>query len=312
MTKIGIFVTSTPVFGDNEKYIFLKKHGYEIFEHPSARIRSAYIAGDIKTRVNELYDLLEDDSIDILMGFWGGFNTNQILPFLDYEKFKKYPKPIVGYSDISALLLAVHKMAGIKTYMGPAAISFEKKNKYEYSLDYLERVIIKKEKEIIIKDSPTFVDDLTFITGDIKTQRKQKSKGRKIYKEGIAEGKIIASNLQTLLVLAGTPYFPDLKNKILFLEEDEEAPVQMIHRFFTHLSQVINLKEIKGICIGRYSKNSGFNKQNTEEFIYDDVFSKLKIPIIYNLDFGHTDPLITIPIGGKAYINTYENIIKFY
>ena len=142
-------------------------------------------------------------------------------------------------------------------------------------------------------------------------KRIQKNEGRKIYKEGEAEGEIIAANLQKLMVLAGTKYFPNLEKKILFLEEEELQPMLMIHRFFTHLLEVVNLQKVKGICIGRFCEKSGFSKDDPETFIYNRVFSNLNIPIIYNLDFGHSDPLFTIPMGGQCYINTKENVIKF-
>ena len=313
MTTIGIFATSSGVLGDEStRYGFLKKCGYKIIEHPQVRLNNGHTAGSIQDRIQALYELLENDKVDILMAYWGGANTNQILPYLDYKKFKKYNKPIVGFSDTSALLLAVNKLSNIKTYMGPCGITFDKKNKFKYSLNYFEKIVVNKEPEVIVKDSSQYVDDLFYINGDVKSLQKQKSKGRQIYKHGICEGKVIASNLQTLMVLAGTRFFPNLNNKVLFIEEDEMATTSMIHRFFTHLSQVLDLNILKGILIGRFSKNSGFNKKDKETFIYDDVFSSLNIPIIYNLDFGHTDPLFTIALGGNVYVNTYENIIKFY
>ena len=311
--KIGIFCSSSHLSRRPKEtdYQFLKSKGLGIYEHPQARIRNNHFAGTIQERVDAIHSLLKDDSIDILMAFWGGANTNQILPYLDFELFKKYPKPIVGFSDTTALLLAVNKLSGIKTYMGPAGITFDKPNTFEYSFDYFKKVIIDQEKEVVIEDSSTYADDLYFLNPDPTKREIKQNIGCKVYKHGKAEGEIIAANLQTLLVLAGTKYFPDLKDKILFLEESEEENVSMIHRFFTHLSQVIDLNILKGICIGRFAVQSGFKEDNTEEMIYDDVFKYLNIPVVYNLDFGHTDPLFTIPIGAKAVIDTQAGLLKF-
>lgn len=314
MTTVGIFSPSSSAkFIENNplRYSYLKDNVINVYEHPQTLMLTAHTAGSIKDRINAIYDLLKDPKIDILMAYWGGANTNELLPHLDFEMFKKYEKPIVGYSDTSALLLTVNKFAGIKTYMGPCGVTFDKLSPFKYSLDYFKKVIIEKQKEVIINDSETYADDEYWLKENPTKREIKKNEGRKIYKEGEAEGEILASNLQTLMVLAGTKYFPNLENKILFLEEEELQPTSMIHRFFTHLSEVCDLQKVKGICIGRFCEKSGFSKDDPETFIYDRVFSSLNIPIIYNLDFGHSDPLFTIPIGGKCYINTKENVIKF-
>lgn len=310
--KIGIFATSTPLTrapSEND-YSYLKSKGLEVVEAPQVRKRNAHLAGTINERVSALHDMLKDPTIDALMAYWGGANTNQILPYLDYDLFKKYPKPIIGFSDTSALLLAVNKMSGIKTYMGPAGITFDKPQPFEYSYEYFKRMIIDKEKEIVIEDAETFADDLYFLREDSDHRIMNKNEGRKIFREGKAEGEIIASNLQTLLVLAGTKYLPDLKNKILFLEEAEDESVDMIHRFLTQLTQIIDISSLKGICIGKFSSQTKFKDTFTQEMMYEDVFKNVSIPIIYDLNFGHTDPLFTIPIGGKAVVDTQlKNLI---
>jgi len=310
--RIGVFATSSPVDRPpNEKdYQYLKSKGLEIVEHPQVRKVYGHTAGTIQERVSALEDFLKDDRIEILMAYWGGANTNQILPYLNYDLFKKYPKPIIGFSDTTALLLAVNKLAGIKTYMGPAGVTFDKPDPFEYSFKYFKKILIDNESEIIIKDSKNFADDLYFLREDSDHRILQSNDGRKIFKHGKARGQIVAGNLQTLLVLMGTKYYPDLKGKILFIEEDESSSVSMIHRFLTQLSQSINLNELKAILIGRFASQSGFNEKDSEEQIYEDVFKDVNIPIVYNLDFGHTDPLFTIPIGGRAVVNTKNNELK--
>jgi muramoyltetrapeptide carboxypeptidase len=310
--KIGIFATSTPVFIETKRYSFLQSKGIEIYEHPQVLKKVGHAAGTKEERINAIYEMLRDPTIDILMAYWGGVNTNELLPFFDYEMFKKYNKPLVGFSDTSALLLAVNKLSGIKTYLGAAGISFDKLDPFEYTYKYFSEMLIEKKSEIVIEDSPTFADDLYFLNPAATHRIINKNFGRKIYNPGKASGKVIASNLQTLLTLAGTKYFPELDEKILFLEEDENANTAFIHRYFTHLSQCCDFKKLKGLCIGRFALSSGFKDTDSEEMIYNDVFKGLNIPIIYNLNFGHTDPLFTIPIGGSAQIDTENNILKFF
>lgn len=310
--KIGIFATSSALEKKKspQDYSYLKSQGFEIYESDVVRKKTGHTAGSVKERVNALHDLLKDDSVDIMMAYWGGANTNQLLPFLDYNLFKEKNKPLVGYSDTSALLLAVNKFAGIKTYMGPAGITFDKPDPFVYTIDFFKQVFINEVSKIVIKDSPEFADDLYFLRADSNHRIIQPNDGRKVFKHGVASGEIIAANLQTLLVLAGTKYFPNLENKILFLEEDESASTAMIHRFFTHLSQVVDFSTLKGICIGRFMSQSGFVKQDSLEMMFEDIFYGLDMPIIYNLDFGHSDPLFTIPLGGQAKIDTKKALLE--
>lgn len=311
MVTIGIFATSSPL-DENKKesdFQYLKSKGFKIVEADNLRKKIGHTAGSILDRVEALHKLLKDDNVDILMAYWGGANTNELLPHLDYELFSKYNKPLIGFSDTSALLLAVNKLSGITTFMGPSGITFTKPEPLNYSFKYLEKTLIKGE-ECIIEDSKEFADDHYFLNKNPNIRKIKINEGRKIFKHGKSKGDIIASNLQTLLVLSGTKFFPELKGKILFLEEDEGEDTSMIHRFFTHLSQIVNLKILKGICIGRFSSYSNFSKKDSEEMIFKEVFRGLNIPILYNLDFGHTDPMFTIPIGGEAIIDTKKGTLK--
>lgn len=312
MTTIGIFATSSPFSAEKKISDFanLKSKGIKIIEAKNLRKNTGHTAGSVMERVEALHELLKNKKVDILMAYWGGANTNQILPYLDYSLFAKFNKPIIGFSDTSALLLAVNKFAKIVTFLGPAGITFDKPDPFEYTFNYFQKILIEKQKEVLIEDSKEFADDQYFLREDSNHRIKNKNIGRKIFRHGFAKGKIIASNLQTLLTLAGTKFFPDLKGKILFLEEAEEADTKMIHRFFTHLSQVVDLNTLGGICIGRFMSQSGFSDTDSEEMVYKDVFKSVKIPVVYNLDFGHTDPMFTLPLGGEAIIDTKNSILK--
>lgn len=309
---VGVFATSSPLGRSRKEndFSYLKSKGLNIIESSSLRTRTGHLAGSIEERVNDLQTMVSDPNIDILMSYWGGANTNQLLPYLNYELFKKYSKPIIGFSDTSALLLAINKLSQIRTYMGPAGITFDKPEPFEYSYEYFQRFLIGHETSIIIEDSGEYADDLYFLNPDPTKRIRKVNEGRKVYKHGKTKGQIIASNLQTLLVLAGTKYFPELDNKVLFLEEDESSNTQMVHRFFTHLSQVTDLNKLRGICIGRFMSQTGFSEKDSEKDIYEDVFKDINIPIVYNLDFGHSDPLFTIPLGGEATIDTSKDLLK--
>ncbi|HBY02760.1 MAG TPA: hypothetical protein DEG92_09535 [Rikenellaceae bacterium] len=313
--KIGIISTSSPVFGEKnlDTYKFLESKGIKIVEHPQCRKKyNGHLAGTIMDRARAIHELFLDKSVDMLMAFWGGANTNQVLPYLDFDLIKKNHKPVIGFSDTTALLLAIHKISGCTTFLGPAGITFSKPEPLEYTWNYFKQWFVEKKPEITITDSPEYADDYYFLKKfpDNKTRTIKKTCGRKVFRHGKASGQIIAANLQTLMVLAGTKYFPELKNKVLFIEEAEEENTEMVHRYLTHLSQVVDINKLKAVCIGRMCEQSGFKGDDSLEMILEDVFGNTNIPVIYDLDFGHSDPMFTIPIGGQAEIDTQSGTIK--
>ena len=121
---------------------------------------------------------------------------------------------------------------------------------------------------------------------------------------------MVAGNLQTLAVLAGTSYFPNLENTILFLEEDEEIAAPNFRRFLTQLANQKGFKMVRGVAFGRFASSIKMTEEQFVNCIYD-IFGDIHIPILAGLDFGHTDPMFTIPIGGTAYINTGTNTLVF-
>lgn len=313
--RIGVITTSTPI--DSLKaeqvsraYTYLEKKGYEIREAEICRKRQDYVSGSIKERVKAIHDFVGDKNIDIIMSFWGGMNTNQILPYLDYAFIKRNPKIFVGYSDTSALLNAITSKTGIITFHGPACITYSKPDLDEYCLEYFEKALYEDEWDIV--EPEKYADDLYFLREEDSDRRLfKKNEGLKVYREGVSEGEVVVSNLQTLLVLAGTEYFPSLKGKILFVEEAEEANVQQIDRFFTHLSQLADFNSIKGFVVGKFMEYSNINEKQIKN-ILKRVSENFNGPVIFNASFGHTDPIFTVPNGGIANIDTSrKNIIKF-
>jgi muramoyltetrapeptide carboxypeptidase LdcA involved in peptidoglycan recycling len=309
--KIGIFTASTPIRSKENHYDFLISCGVEVYEHPSCRYdKDGYLAGTVDDRVRAIHDLFLDKTVDVVMSFWGGLNSNQLLKKIDYELIQKNYKPIIGYSDTTALLLAIQKMTGKTTYLGPAGITFLKPEPVKYSYEYFRRLVINRETRVEIIDAPEYADDAYFLRSEPDNLYRHvvKNPGRSIYREGIAEGRIVAGNLQTFFMLVGTTFFPNIKKSILFLEEDESISREYLHRYLTHLSQLPDFPYIRGIVFGRLCEQSRITDEQLCK-IFDDVFEGMNIPIIYNMNFGHSDPMFTIPIGGNAKLDTYINSV---
>jgi muramoyltetrapeptide carboxypeptidase len=315
--KIGIFAGSAPILGEikQDLYKVLEDLGIEVFEHPQCKLNyNGYLAGTVEQRVTAIHELFLDKTVDVIMAFWGGQNTNEILPLLNYELIDKNIKPIIGYSDTTCLLLALYAKTHCPTFIGCAGISFTKPEPISYTIDRFKEIFIDKKKLIIIKDSDQYADDYYFLKKNPLNQIREKknNEGRKVFRHGIARGVAIGANIQTLLLLAGTKFFPNLDNTILFLEEAEEcSSPAVLHRFLTHLSQVVDFNKIAGICFGRFTAHSNIKNEEQLRQIINDVFGNFTMPILFNLDFGHSDPSFIVPNGSKCLLDTRKNIIQF-
>ena len=212
---------------------------------------------------------------------------------------------------MTALTTAITIKTGLITFSGPGVISFAKPEPFDYTWDYFEKMCIKPQEDIIIEPSKEYADDLYFLRRDNDHRIRKANEGINVFNQGNAVGEVVAGNLQTLLVLNGTEYFPDLTGKILFVEEDETSTPAHVDRFICQCKQLGWFNKIAGLVFGRFTEQSSFSPEDPFEDILKEYFSDAQFPVLYNADFGHSDPLITIPNGGIAEINTKEKRITF-
>jgi len=315
---IGIIAPADPIAGVcpesiiQQGYSYLKNKGFSIVEGRSVKLLTKkHTAGLPNLRIEDIHDFVKRKDVGCIMAFWGGFNTNQLLDGLDYNLIKKNPKIFIGYSDVTALTTAITTKTGLITFSGPGAISFSKPEPFEYTWNNFEKMCINPQESFAIESSPDYADDLYFLRPDNDHRIKKTNDGIKVFSNGKASGEIIAGNLQTILVLNGTQYLPDMSDKILFIEEDETSTPAHVDRFLCQCKQLGWFNKIAGLVFGRFTEQSSFSSEDSLECILKEYFSNAKFPILYNVDFGHSDPLITIPNGGIASIDTKKKQIKF-
>jgi len=315
---IGIIAPADPVTGicpeDTIKrgYEYLKNKGFSVTEGRSVKLLTQkHTAGTASFRVDDIHDLIKRKDVGCIMAFWGGFNTNQLLDKLDYDLIKQNPKIFIGYSDVTALTTAITTKTGLVTFSGPGVISFAKPEPFEYTWNYFEKMCINPQDELSIEASPDYADDLYFLREDDDHRIKKNNDGIGVFTSGKATGEILAGNLQTLLLLHGTEYLPDVTGKILFIEEDETSTPAHVDRFIYQCKQLGWFNKIAGLVIGRFTEQSSFSPEDSLVDILKEHLSGSKFPIIYNVDFGHSDPLITIPNGGIATIDSEKKQISF-
>ena len=258
-------------------------------------------SSSIAARVADMHNAFLDPNVKGVVTVIGGFNCNQLLSHLDYHLIRKNPKIFCGYSDITALQNAILAKTGLVTYSGPHYSTFGMQQRFDFTLEHFVRCLFENAP-ITLQASTNWSDDTWYAKQNERTFLP--NPGYIVLNGGEAEGTILGGNLCTFNLLHGTSYMPSLKNSVLFLEDDEAAGSFTPMEFDRNLQSILHqpgATDIQGLVIGRFQKKSAV----TEELLRQIISSKKELEgklVIAGVDFGHTDPLITFPIGGTARI----------
>ena len=257
----------------------------------------------IASRVADLEAAFANETVDAILTTIGGFNCNELLPYLDFDLIAQNPKIFCGYSDTTALLNAIYAKTGIQTYMGPSYSSFKMREGQDYQTQAWLNAVT--QDSFTLEPSEEWSSDAWYLPDAPRTFFPT---DWKVYNPGQASGVAIGGNLSTFALLHGTEFAPKPDKYILFLEEAEEDHYVEFTRHFAALLQVY--PNPQAVLIGRFPKET----EMTEEILLAilDKHPILKqIPVLYDLDFAHTQPLFTITIGGQVEIDTKTFSITF-
>lgn len=255
-------------------------------------------SSSISSRVEDLNEAFADKNVKAVITVIGGFNSNQLLRYMDWGLVRNNPKIFCGYSDITVLNNAIYAKTGLVNYNGPHYSTFGQKLYFDYTLEYFKKCLMSDEP-FSIEASKSWSDDLWFV--DQENRVLEDSPGFLVINEGQSEGTIIGGNVNTLNLLQGTEYFPDIRDSVLFVEDDEGTAPHIFDRDLQSLIHLPEFGKVRGMVIGRFQKKSK---------ISDDLLMKIiktkkeldNIPVIAGVNFGHTDPKITFPVGGEISI----------
>jgi muramoyltetrapeptide carboxypeptidase len=255
----------------------------------AARGNRGFLAATDKERLDDLHWAFSDKEISAVWCVRGGYGAGRLLPAIDYGLIRKNPKILVGYSDITALHLAIFQNTGLITFHGPVAAS-------EYS-DYTKKHVV----DTLMSPSAPYQIGLSEYN---KAQESNLFKTETIT-AGKCRGRLIGGNLSLLSALAGTPYaLANIKGKILFIEDVGEQPYR-IDRMLTQLRQSVDLRSLTGIALGIFEDcNPRAADTQTLSDVVKDRLGDLEIPVIYGLSFGHIRDQFTIPVGIEAELDT--------
>ena len=255
---------------------------------------------ELQKRVDDLNAAFCDKNVKAVFTIIGGFNSNQLLPFLDYAAIRANPKVICGFSDITALLNGIYAKTGLVTFLGPHYSSFGMKHGFDYTWEMMRQMLFERGDWLDIRPSAAWSDDLWFI--DQEKRDFIKNDGYWKLHDGTAAGTLIGGNLCTQILLLGTSYRPAFAPEtILLVEDTSSSDGKNFLRNLQALAYQPDFSHVKGLVIGRFQKDSKIGRKDLQ-YIVDSIPQLNNIPVLANVDFGHTTPLLTLPIGGRAEI----------
>ncbi|MEK7517626.1 MAG: S66 peptidase family protein [Patescibacteria group bacterium] len=263
----------------------------------------------VSQKLEDIYDAFSNPKIKGIIAIRGGYNSNTILDDIDWTIITKNPKIFCGFSDITVLCNAIYAKTGLVTYHTPNFSTFGQKKYISYSLDYFKKCLFNGNV-YEINSSKYWSQDEWW--SNQEHRKLEPNNGIKIINKGtskIIEGLTLGGNLSSLNLLQGTKYMPDLRKSVLFLEDDDLVDAKIFERYIESLIQQKSFDGIKALLLGRFQRGSMITIKQLET-IFKTKKQLQNVCIMANLDFGHTDPQISFPIGGKARIEIVNNIPK--
>jgi muramoyltetrapeptide carboxypeptidase LdcA involved in peptidoglycan recycling len=296
----------------------LKSQGYYVSEGALIR-KTGERAGSAAERTSEIHLALIEPSVGAMVATSGGnYVCREVLPHLDYKLVRRNPKILVGYSDVTALLLGLYTRAGLVTFYGPTAIAEfgEYPAVQPYTLDYFLKAITKPSPIGEIQPASEWTEEvLDWATGaDLNRARMmQPNPGPEWLRQGQATGVLLGGCLEVIddLLAKAPEFLPDFTGSLFFWELAETGvgignPPANAARYLNNLKAAGILDKSAGMVVGRpYCYNAEWHSELKQHIL--EIFDYPDRPVLYNADFGHTDPKITIPIGVSGEIDSARN-----
>jgi len=292
---IGIVAPAGPVSDSSRLQAgvaYLERLGYRTKVAPHAEAVHGYLAGTDAERAADLMAMFLDPGVQAIICLRGGFGSTRILPLLDFELIKRHPKVFSGFSDITALQLALWHRCLLVTFHGP----------------------------MLAPDFSGALDSLTessfwgMVSGDDAAALLplcQSASARTLF-PGQATGRLLGGNLSLLSVLVGTPFIPDFTGSLLYIEEVGEEPYR-VDRALTHLTMSGIFSRANGVVAGEFSNCTPKDPSRptlSVERLLEDLAGSLRVPFSAGCLFGHVPSKLTLPTGVLAQFNADEGMLK--
>lgn len=292
---LGIVAPSSPVFERSDLHrsvAAIERLGFKIVFGTHAHDRRAYLAGLDRDRADDLLAIFLRDDVNAVMCLRGGTGATRTAHAIDRDVLAKLrdlpPKPFIGYSDITVFHALFGRELNWTTFYGPVLTSFAKAT--EYTLDSFRDALMRAEPfDILPNPDDAYVECIV---------------------PGVVEGELVGGCLPVLNWTVGTPWEPDLRGKILFVETNRRGPGD-VDRFLSHLLAAGRLQQCAGLVIGElFESGPQMTPSLSLAEIFDDLIVPLGIPTLYNLPFGHGKHHATLPIGARARLDATGKTLR--
>ncbi len=298
---VGLVAPANATFNSVELDIAresLEALGLKVLVGGHLRDRHGYLAGKDRDRAADINTFFRDPSVSAVLPIRGGWGSARLLPLLDYDAIRRNPKVVLGFSDVTALLVGLHAKTGLVTFHGPNGMG-----RWDaFSLDFVKRVLFDAEA-VTFTAAPRTTDNnvLTPTQGRIRT-----------ITGGTARGRLIGGNLTVLSAIAGSAYLPDWKGTVLFLEDVRED-IYRVDRMLTTLKLAGILDQLAGFVFGTCDQcgpgDGGFGALTFED-LWADHIAPLNIPAWSGATIGHGMPQWTLPVGAGVEIDATAGSIR--
>jgi muramoyltetrapeptide carboxypeptidase len=298
---IGLITPATPTTDPDtlaQADRALKFFGFKVKVGKNVGRRAGYFGSAPEERLDDLHAMFRDRDVDAVFAMRGGYGAQHLLDRIDYDLIRRNPKILLGYSDITALHLAIQKHAGLVTFHGPNMLS----EFTDYTQQHFRRALFEAKPLGILSNPP-------------ETNLIRPAHPTRTIRSGTATAPIIGGNLTLISTLMGTPYELDCRGKILLLEDVGEEPYRM-DRMLTQLRLAGKFKDAVGIVVGEcvdcgpkeFKPSLGSNFSLGE--VLDAILKPLTVPVFYGLTFGHTDDQLTLPLGVVATMDADKGTLE--
>jgi len=293
--RVGLVSPATAAFETEGTKIWvdaLESLGLEVVLGDHYFDRHGYFAGDDEARASDINAFFREPSVRMIFAR-GGWGSPRLLPLLDYGMIRDNPKVLLGYSDATALIAAVHAKTGLVTFHGPSPLNI-------FSAEHFRRVVMNGEHYRL--ENPDFITENTLVQTENRIST---------ITGGKASGPILGGNLSLLTAVTGSGYLPAFDGSVLFVEDVDEA-IYRVDRMMTELALSGVLGKIRGFVFGRCTEcdpGNGFGSLTMEQMIAEHI-KPLGIPAFSGTMIGHIDEQFTIPLGIEAEIDADAGTIE--
>jgi len=282
----------------------LEKMGLKVSFSENCESMNEAGSSSVRERVEDLHEAFADPKVRVILTAIGGNNSHELLPHLDYGLIRKNPKILCGFSDITALQSAITAKAGLVTYSGPHFSTFGCLEGNEFTCFAFQSHFFSSD-QFELKQSSHWSDDAWYLNQN--SRQFNQNPGPSPIRRGVARGQVVGGNLQTLVKIADTEFLPKTESIILFLEEEGSVPFDQFLRNLKMLAASLDRVEIKGLCLGRFERKTNASLQTLRDFLSSDNTFR-DMPVVANLNFGHTMPLSLFPIGGTCHMISDDTV----